>query len=59
MTRKYSNYRPIWWEGYGAPLKPEADIRIRLAWLYGDPDERERQNAPDVALWRGIGGRTA
>jgi hypothetical protein len=31
------------------------DYFERLTWLYGEPYERIRANAPDVAKWRALG----
>lgn len=35
------------------------DARQRLAWLYGDADERIAANGADVAAWRALGRRRA
>src|SRR5438105_1772041 len=43
-------------EGHLGPAHERlTDARQRLAFLYGDPDARIAENAPDVALWRGLG----
>lgn len=31
------------------------DYIQRLTWLYGDPDARIEDNAPDLAKWRALG----
>ena len=33
----------------------ERDLDQRLAWLYGDPEQRKREQAGDLKAWRRLG----
>jgi len=58
-----STYRDgpfVWRRGGWVPTFTwEYATRQRLAWLYGDADERIAKNEPDVAAWRNLGKRRA